>query len=171
MQRNYKQALKHVLYYEGGYTDHPDDPGGATNLGITIANLADWRKRPVTKAEVRALTLEEAEAIYKAQYWDAVFADQLDDGVDIMMFDCAVNQGVSRAVRILQDSIGVKSDGQFGPVTMAALKKHSSSEVIDEFAARRMCHYASLQKLFKVFGLGWSRRLMSTHELAVLARL
>lgn len=171
MQRNYNDALDHVLRYEGGYTDHPSDPGGATKYGITIGNLASWRKHQVTKDDVKALELEEAKAIYKTRYWDAIFGDQLEDGLDIAVFDCAVNQGVGRSVRLLQDVVGVKQDGVFGPITMEALKRHMTSDVLEEFMARRMVHYGSLKKLFPIFGLGWSRRLMATFDIAIRARL
>lgn len=70
MKDTFPRALALVLAQEGGYADHPYDPGGATNFGITIATLRDWRGRPVSKADVRALGRDEVAAIYRARYWN-----------------------------------------------------------------------------------------------------
>lgn len=167
MKESYERALRHVLIYEGKYSDHPSDPGGATNLGITIAVLAAWRGRAVTKADVRALTLDEAAAIYKARYWDNARCDDLPAGLDLAAFDCAVNQGVGRAARLLQQAAGATVDGVLGPKTLSAVRAGDARLILLEFMARRMQGYGSLQKLFRVFGLGWSRRLMATNALAL----
>lgn len=166
MHHNFQHALAHVLLFEGGYSDHPSDPGGATNLGITKAVLERFRGRGVTKQEVRALTKEEAAEIYRRYYWLAAACDQLPDGVDLAVFDCAVNQGVGRATRFLQQSANVAVDGAIGPRTLAAVKAAEPEALLTEFMARRMNAYGLLTKLFKVFGLGWSRRLVATHGAA-----
>ncbi len=167
MQGNFDRCVHFVLPFEGGYSDHPSDPGGATNLGITRAVLEDWRGRTVTKADVKALTLEEASDIYRARYWDRIRGDELPSGVDLIVFDCAVNQGVPRAIRLLQQALNVEADGHIGPKTMSALRSVNIDALIDEFAARRMAAYANLVTLFRVFGLGWSRRLMAIHNTAI----
>lgn len=167
MQTSFDFALAHVLTFEGGYVDHPSDPGGATNLGITKAVLERFRGRAVTKQEVRALTRDEAAEIYRRSYWLAAACDQLPEGVDLAVFDCAVNQGVGRATRFLQQAAGVTADGAIGARTIAAVKDATPDELLVEFMARRMHGYGLLQKLFKVFGLGWSRRLMATHAAAL----
>ncbi len=167
MEANFSVALAHVLEFEGGYSDHPSDPGGATNRGVTMAVLAEWRGRPVTKAEVRALTAEEAADIYRARYWLATVCDALPDGLDLAVFDCAVNQGVGRAARLLQAAAKVTVDGKIGPKTLAAVAKADPQMLLTEFMARRMNAYGQLRQLFKVFGLGWSRRLMATHAVAL----
>lgn len=154
-------ALAHVLAHEGGYVDHPDDPGGATNFGITLATLQSWRERSVTKAEVRALTQAEAGEIYKARYWDSCRCDELPGPVAFIVFDAAVNHGVSRAVRILQEAVGVTADGRIGPATLAAAGRADPRGLVSEIAARRMLLYGNLAH-FRTFGLGWSRRLMGT---------
>lgn len=166
--RNFEPSLKVVLFFEGGYSDHPSDPGGATNLGVTKAVLEAWRGRPVTKAEVRALTLAEASQIYRKQYWDAVRCDVLPSGLDLAVFDCAVNQGVGRASRFLQTAAKVTADGKVGPRTLAAVAAADPRALLMEFMALRMNSYGSLQQLFRVFGLGWSRRLMGVTEAALL---
>lgn len=166
MKHNFSQALAHVLKYEGGYSDHPSDPGGATNLGITRAVLGEWLGREASKAEVRALRPETAAAIYRARYWDAARCDELPDGMDLAVFDCAVNQGVGRAARFLQQAAGVTADGKIGPRTLAAVASADAGELLREFMARRMNAYGLLATLFRTFGLGWSRRLMATLTLA-----
>jgi lysozyme family protein len=164
MRANWERSLALIFRHEGGYSDHPSDPGGATNLGITRAVLAEWRGRPVTKAEVKALTKAEAAKIYEAKYWVPAACDRLPTGLDLAVFDCAVNQGLGRAVKLLQTAARVKVDGKIGPITLDAVKP----ELLGEFMALRMTAYGILNELFPVFGLGWSRRLMLTMQNAVI---
>ena len=167
MQKNFEAALKHVLAFEGGYCDHPRDPGGATNLGITIRVLERYRGRPVTKEEVRALTKKEAKAIYRKFYWEPCRCAQLPTGLDFAVFDCAVNQGVARATRFLQQAARVAVDGQIGSITLGAVQAADREALLAEFISLRMQSYGLLQQLFRVFGLGWSRRLTATHAAAL----
>lgn len=163
MSDAFAAALEHVLSHEGGYVDHPRDPGGATNFGITLATLSRFRGRPVTKAEVRALTLDEAKQIYRRNYWDACRCGDLPPQLAFMVFDCAVNQGPARAITFLQAAVGTTQDGVMGPKTKAAAwaTVPKGNAAICEYAAQRMKHYGSLST-FSTFGLGWSRRLMTT---------
>ncbi len=156
---SFERALKFVLSQEGGYSDNAKDPGGATNLGITQATLSKWRGHKVARNEVQTLGVKEASTIYRRNYWQACKCDQLPPALAFLMFDAAVNQGVSRAIKILQKSIDTKVDGIIGPQTLDAVKKRDPKRLIIEFAARRMRHYGVLS-IFSVFGLGWSRRLM-----------
>ena len=167
MNANFRRALAHVLAFEGGYVDHPLDPGGATNLGITRRTLARFRGRPVTKAEVRALDKREAAEIYHRFYWETCRCPVLPVGLDLAMFDCGVNQGVGRAARILQRAVRVRADGKIGPRTLAAVRLRKPETLLQEFMARRMWRYGLLARLFPTFGLGWSRRLMATHTEAL----
>lgn len=168
MKENFAAALKHVLKFEGGYSNHPLDPGGATNLGITQKTLARFRGRAVTKADVRALTQSEAAAIYRRYYWDAVSCDLMPNGIDVAVFDCAVNQGQARAKKLLQQAAKVATDGVLGPKTLGAVKVAKPDALLVEFMALRMRHYGLLHRLFPTFGLGWSRRLMATVAAAFL---
>ncbi len=161
----FERALKFVLSQEGGYSDNAKDPGGATNLGITLATLSKWRGRKVTRDEVRALSLKQASAIYRRTYWQACKCDQLPPALAFLMFDAAVNQGVSRAIKILQKSIDTTVDGIIGAKTLKAVGKRQPRRLVIEFAARRMRHYGLLS-IFSIFGLGWSRRLMEALYLA-----
>jgi len=167
MNASFPRALAFVLQYEGGYSDHPLDPGGATNLGITQAELIRVRGHDVSKDDVRALTKGEAAKIYEDSYWDAAQCDALPAGVDLAVFDCAVNQGLGRAKRFLQQAAEVAADGKLGPVTLAAVAKAEAEPLLIEFMARRMESYGGLARLFPTFGLGWSRRLMAAHAAAL----
>jgi len=163
---NFDRALTAVLKHEGGYVDHPKDPGGATNLGITIRTLGAWRKRPVTKLDVRQLTPAEASAIYRTQYWAAIRGDDLPAGLDYAMFDYAVNSGAGKAIRDLQGILGVQRDGQIGAITLQAIAKRNTRELVIALMARRL---AFLQRLttWPAFGQGWSRRVRDVRALSL----
>jgi lysozyme family protein len=167
---SFNEALRAVLRHEGGYVDHPRDPGGATNLGITQGTLAAWKGRPVTKAEVRALTVDEAGLIYRARYWDPIKGDKLPAGLDLALFDFAVNSGVSRAVRTLQSIVGARVDGDLGLITLQAINGRSASALIRKLQAARL---AFLRRLgtWSTFGRGWARRVreVEADALAVAA--
>jgi lysozyme family protein len=119
-RKNFAACMAEIFAHEGGYVDHPKDPGGATNMGIMIGTLRDWRGGPVTKEDVRSLTKREAETIYRARYWNWVRGDDLRTGVDLVALDPAVNSGVRRGVQWLQRAVGVAADGKMGPLTLKA---------------------------------------------------
>lgn len=158
-------CLDEVLRHEGGYADHPDDPGGATNMGITHRTLARWRRVSpwwrLDKAEVRALGRSEAARIYRASYWDRMRAGELPAGLDLAVFDYAVNSGPDRATRALQAELGVAADGQFGPLTaqaVATCRGHRLGALIDAYCDRRLAYLRRLST-FPAFGRGWTRRV------------
>lgn len=163
---NFAACLAHILASEGGYVDHPKDPGGATNMGITHTTLAEWRGRPVTKADVRALTKAEAAAIYKARYWDTVRGDDLPAGLDLVAFDAAVNSGVYRGARWLQSALGVVADGKIGPRSIAAASAADRSTAIRRAVQARKNFLLSLST-WATFGRGWSSRLTSVEASAI----
>lgn len=159
-------ALTCVLAEEGGYSDHPDDPGGATMMGITQATLAAWRGMPVTGADVRALARNEAAAIYRARYWNAVRGDDLPAGLDLAVFDFAVNSGASRAIRALQRALGVAVDGLIGPETLAAARARPAPETVRTLCAGRLAFLERLST-FAIFGRGWTRRVREIEAAAL----
>ena len=163
MKENWDEALKHILKYEGGYVNHPSDPGGMTNLGVTKRVWEEWTGKPATEADMRALTPEMVGPLYKTRYWDAVRADDLPAGVDLCVFDCAVNAGVGRASKFLQQAVGVTADGQIGPKTVEATTAKPADEVVAKFCDLREAHYKSLPT-FATFGKGWMRRLASVES-------
>ena len=161
---SFEDAVEVVFEHEGGSVDHPEDPGGATNFGITLATLERWRGEPVTKAGIADLSRDEAAEIYRALYWTACRCDEMPPGIAIAVFDSAVNLGVRRSIRLLQRALRVGVDGVLGPVTFGALSRISIPDLIDEYLARRAVHYASLNATFH---LGWYRRLMNVHRRAL----
>jgi len=166
-QRNYRACLDHVLKWEGGYVDHPRDPGGATNHGITRATLAQHLGRPVTKAEVKALTVETAGEIYRPRYWDKVRGGDLADGFDLVAFDGGVNSGPRRGVRWLQKGLGVTADGVMGPQTQAAANGAGDRVVVIQRACAARMGFLRGLKTWSSFGRGWARRVADTEATAV----
>lgn len=163
---NWTQSLAKVLESEGGFVNHPRDPGGATKYGITKATYENWLGRRVTLDQMKALTVVQVAPIYKANYWDKVRADELPDGIDLLMFDFAVNAGVSRAVRIAQKVVGVKADGVIGPVTLGAIRDTDPLTFIQEYTDRKLSFYRRL-KTYDVFGRGWETRSEKTQIAAL----
>jgi lysozyme family protein len=162
---NWDACLAFVLASEGGYVDDPQDPGGATNLGITLSELSQWRHTAVTKADVQALGKDEAAAIYRANYWNATRCSDLPSGVDLMVFDAAVNMGCGRSAEFLQSAVGAVADGSIGPATLAAVGKMAVAALIPALASAREAYYQSLST-FNHFGAGWTARVQKVTALA-----
>lgn len=160
---SFDSALQFVLGFEGGFSDHPRDPGGRTNLGITQRTLDAARKAHPgwnLPADVAALRKPQAASIYREEYWDAVKGDFLPPGVALIVFDAAVNQGPARAKRWLQEAAGVVVDGVIGPKTLEAVDEASSLALIREIGALRALGYDKTGNM-ATFGKGWMRRLMA----------
>lgn len=174
---NFSACLDIVLRHEGGYVDHPRDPGGATNLGITRKTLAEWRGVSpwwqLAKDEVKGLGVEEAKAIYRARYWDRIAGDELPKGLDLAVFDFAVNSGPVRAVATLQAVLKVRRDGIAGPITLGAAKalaaEGGTKELIRAICDQRLGFLRALST-FAVFGTGWTRRVADTRTQALAMR-
>lgn len=158
MKENFERAFKAVLKHEGGYVNHPLDPGGMTNLGVTRAAWQSWTGRKVTEAEMRDLTPEDVSLFYRKRYWDAIRGDELPTGVDYVVFDAAVNSGPPRATRWAQAVAGVEQDGSFGPKTIAAIRSMDRQKFIEDYCARRLGFMQRLP-IWKVFGKGWRNRV------------
>lgn len=155
MKENYAKCLAQVLKYEGGFSDHPQDPGGATMRGVTQAVYDAWRKKnnqPIQS--VRYINDTEIGAIYRQEYWDRISGDDLPSGIDFAVFDYAVNSGVSRAAKTLQAVVGVTQDGQIGPQTIQAAKTYVAMTVTN----KRLAFMQSLS-IWSTFGKGWAARI------------
>lgn len=164
MRDNFTGALAAVLVHEGGFTNHPRDPGGATMKGVTQRVYDDFRvNRGLAPRSVKHLQQAELEEIYRKNYWDAVRCDDLPAGVDYCVFDLAVNSGTNRAARFLQRAVGVLEDGKIGPVTIAAAKALQPKLLVDGICDERICFLKSLGT-FSVFGKGWSRRVSDVRD-------
>lgn len=170
MHCNFNFALTELLKHEGGYVNHPSDPGGRTNLGVTQKVYEQWVGYPVSEKIMRGLTPDHVRALYKVKYWDRVKGDELPAGLDLCVFDFGVNAGPSRAKRYLQMLVGAKPDGIIGPNTMQALKDKASAvgakELIRGYSDLRHQYYRKLRH-FKTFGRGWTRRVNEVEETAL----
>lgn len=165
-QENWQECLETILHHEGGYVNHPKDPGGETNLGVTKRVYEEFGG---TK-DMRDLTVEDVEPIYKKNYWDRIKADELPSGLDLAVFDWAVNSGTGRAAKKLQSMIGTVADGGIGPNTLRTLNdyidEHGLEATIENYAEVRQDFYESLST-FETFGRGWTRRNEETKEKAI----
>jgi lysozyme family protein len=158
MNSNWQKSFELMLKSEGGFVNHPSDPGGMTNLGVTKATWENWIGRESDEAEMRSLTPEKVEPLYKKKFFDAVRGDELPVGLDYLLFDFAVNAGAGRAIKTLQSAVGVTPDGGFGPLTMAAVQAIEPQELIERFSQAKEDFYRSLNT-FNVFGKGWLNRV------------
>ncbi|WP_210239810.1 glycoside hydrolase family 108 protein [Mesorhizobium sp. B4-1-1] len=167
MDRNFARALSLVLSSEGGWSDNPADPGGATMKGVTLANFRRYVKADATKADLRKISDDQVATVYRRFYWDAVVGAGLPAGVDYAVFDFAVNSGPGRAAKYLQAVLGVAQDGRIGPATLAAARGKPAGVVIDALCDARL---AFLERLptWPSFGRGWSARVASVRRQALL---
>ncbi len=161
----FERCLNETLHHEGGWADHPKDPGGATMKGVTLAVFREFKGRPATKAELRAISDADLKAVYKAGYWDKARCGDLPPGVDLMVFDLAVNSGPGRAVKFLQSAVNAEPDGVFGPATLANVRALPPAEIVLRLRNRRERFFRSLAN-FDTFGRGWLRRLADVSNLA-----
>lgn len=143
-------AFAVVVGEEGGYCNNPADPGGETKFGIS--------RRAHPEVNIAALTLDQAKAIYRANYWLHIRGDDLPPPLALLVFDSATNNGPTQAAKWLQLAVGVTQDGVIGPATLAAVAKHKVADVMAEFHARRILFQMTLPTV-ATFGLGWARRL------------
>jgi lysozyme family protein len=161
MKENFDKCLKMLLSHEGGFVNHPDDPGGITNLGVTKKVYDEWIGRESTEQEMRDLTPEDVGPIYKKNYWDRIKGDLLPSGVDWCAFDWAVNSGKSRPSKAIQRAVGATQDGAIGPATIGLIMEKDPEEIINYVYGVRQDFYKGL-KTFETFGRGWTRRNKET---------
>lgn len=158
MNDNFDECLALVLAHEGGFVDHPKDPGGATNFGVTKRAWEDFTGAPATVEHIRDLTPELVRPIYRKRYWAAAHCEDLQSGLNYCVFDCAVNSGPVRAVKLLQQALGVTSDGVIGKQTMAAIQAVPAPGLIFDMCEERLKFLRGLTT-FETFGKGWTRRV------------
>lgn len=145
---NFDIAFDRLIGHEGGYVNNPADPGGETKFGIS--------KAAYPTVNIARLTVDDAKAIYKRDYWDKL--GDAHPAVKFQVFDFAVNAGIGTAIRKLQSSIGVADDGRWGPVSAAKLASMDINDVMMNFASERLMYYTALTTWDK-FGKGWTRRV------------
>lgn len=154
----YAESIRRLLLSEGGYVNHPSDPGGPTNFGITLGDYRRYVKADANADDVRAMKVEEAKAIYRAKYWNVMCGDDLPAGVDYCVFDYAVNSGTGRAPKVLQRVLGIRVTGRMDEATLAAARERDARTLIQAICDERVRFLQSL-KTWAVFGKGWSKRV------------
>ncbi|MCH7305448.1 hypothetical protein MMP74_13855 [Acinetobacter sp. NIPH 1869] len=154
MAKTFQDALKRVLQHEGGYVNHPSDPGGETNYGITKATAQNYGY----KGSMKNIPMDMVERIYKNQFWDALSCDSFPYSFAFQYFDAGVNHGLVNARKILQRALGVKDDGIIGTITLNEIRKQPQFALINLFNAERIQFYTRI-KTFNAFGKGWMSRV------------
>ncbi len=151
------RCIDYILAEEGGYVNHPNDPGGETKFGIS--------KRAYPNLDIKALTLINAVDIYQRDYWTPIHGDDLPPGLDLLLLDTAVNMGPVTAIKLLQRALNLTEDGVMGKVTITAAQ-NARSDLLTDFCAERALRY-EFNKNEATFGRGWYRRLFNTYRLAL----
>ena len=164
---NFDHCVAVTLAYEGGFSDNPADPGGATNFGITERTLEAFLGHPVTADDVRGMSSGTAIEIYRANYWNQMRCSDLPAGVDLMVFDFGVNSGPATAIKALQELVGVTPDGAIGRLTLGAVAGASAATLVSGLAEARMAYLRRLAS-FADFGHGWTRRVTDVQQRAHL---
>jgi lysozyme family protein len=159
MKQNLDDALARLLAHEGGYTNHPSDPGGPTNFGITIHDYRKYIQTTATAADVRAMSLDDAKRIYRIRYWDAQRCDDLPSGVDYAIFDYGVNSGIGRSGKVLRRLVGMADNTHAVNVAVIeAVRKRDPVKLVNAICDERLAFLKRL-KTWPVFGKGWGRRV------------
>jgi lysozyme family protein len=166
MNQNFDKCFAWLMDHEGGYCDDAHDPGGMTCWGVTHYAWASWVGRNPTEDEMRGLTQDEVEPLYKARYWDKLQGDLLPSGVDYVLFDFSVNSGVTRAVKAIQRIVDTSVDGWLGPLTLAAIQAYDPRGLVEAVSEARQEFLAAIPT-YRWFGKGWSRRVQEVRERAL----
>ena len=159
------EIIDGIIAREGGYVDHPNDRGAATNFGITLKTLRNWRRDPaLTAADVQALSKEEARRIYRTEYIERPGFDRIaNDHLRAHLIDFGVNSGPRTAALALQKILDVSQDGDIGPVTLAALRRMGAMKCSNLLMAARIMHYAKIVRgdpSQSAFIVGWLDRAL-----------
>lgn len=166
MRYNFDKSLKFVLKHEGGYVDHPKDPGGATNKGVTLYTFKRYINKNATKQDLKNITDNQISYIYKRHYWDACKCDDLPSGIDYAVFDFAVNSGPRRSIQFSQRVLGVEPDGAVGPITLTAFNSVNVEQFIKKLCDNRLAWLRRLST-WKYFGKGWTNRVRDVEKHAL----
>jgi lysozyme family protein len=166
MEDNFGKCLEIILKHEGGYVNHPKDPGGITNLGITKRVYESWVEREVSKQEMKDLTPEIVTPIYKKKYWDRCHCDTLSAGLDLSVFDWAVNSGSGKPAKAVQKFVGATQDGVIGKKTLSLIANYNAKDIVDYLYDVRQKYYES-RTTFEYFGNGWTKRNKHTYEVSL----
>jgi len=166
MQFTYEQAITQVLKDEGGYTNESTDPGGPTNWGITIHDARTYWKSNATSQDVKTMPRSVAEDIYIKHYAGPINYDSLPAGVDYTIFDYAINSGISKSIKTVQELIGVPIDGTMGPITLAKINSSDPISLIHAIYIERLKFLKTLHT-WSTYGHGWTNRCNNGLSLAL----
>jgi lysozyme family protein len=166
MKENFEKSLQMLLKHEGGWVNHPRDPGGETNHGVTRSVWEKWIGEQIEPGGMKSVTQEDVAPLYRHEYWRRLKCDDLKSGLDFFCFDWGVNSGVSRSAKALQGVIGAEQDGGIGPKTLALLADQDTKYVLEKMHDKRQGFYEGLST-FDTFGKGWTRRNKETLEEAL----
>lgn len=166
MRDNFDKALQYVLIHEGGFSDHPKDPGGATMKGVTLETFQRHFGRDKTVNDLRNITQEQLARVYRSGYWDKCRCDELPVGVDYTIFDVAVNSGPGRAAKLLQSAVGATPDGAIGLSTLGKVDTQEPPLIINSVCDQRLAFLQGL-KTFPTFGTGWTKRVAAVRQQAL----
>ena len=171
MRHNLPKIMEHVFLWEGGYVDHKDDPGGATNMGITIHTMKALaldldKDGDVDKTDVMLITKALATDIYKVRYWNAVDGDDMPNGIDGFLMDSGVNSGPRAGVRWLQRAAGITPDGILGPQTRRAADTDDPKGLVSACIEERLKSVRQFRN-YNTFGVGWERRINSLEKMCL----
>ncbi|MDQ2066733.1 glycosyl hydrolase 108 family protein [Xinfangfangia sp. CPCC 101601] len=165
MRSNFEKSFELVVGHEGGFTNDRRDRGNWTTGKIGVGELKGTKfgisAMSYPHLDIKNITLDQAKAIYAKDFWGKAGCDQLAIGLDYIVFDAAVNHGVSRAVKLLQAAAGAGQDGILGPKTLAAVAKKDLTKLVKEFSVQRLMFWANIST-FETYGLGWFRRGVDT---------
>jgi lysozyme family protein len=163
----YDEALRRLLAHEGGYTNHPSDPGGPTKFGITIHDYRKYIKPNATAADVRAMMVDQAKAIYRAKYWNAQRCDELPAGVDYSVFDYGVNSGIGRSGKVLRRIVGLPdSTHVVTDEVLRAVARRDPKALVGAINDERLAFLKRL-KTWPVFGKGWELRVAEVRAVSL----
>jgi len=165
----FDEAFERLIGHEAGYSDDSRDPGNWTGGRIGVGGLKGTKfgiaANTYPDLDIKSLTLDQAKAIYYRDWWLKIGADELDPAIVFQVWDFAVNAGMGTAKRALQRAVGVADDGKVGPLTLAAVKAMSVTDVLLRFNAQRLRFYTSLSS-WPTYGKGWARRVAGNLDYA-----
>ena len=160
-------CLAFVLSQEGAFSNNPSDPGGATFRGITLSTYREFAGNAhLSVADLRVISDAEISAIYRKNYYTTCRCESLPSGVDLVVFDAAVNMGVKRSIELLQKTLNVSVDGQIGDQTLAAVRRIPAPQLINKLIDAQMTYYKQCAE-YDVFGVGWETRAERRRQAAL----
>lgn len=167
MRQNFNASLARLLEHEGGYTNHPSDPGGPTNFGITIHDYRKYIDANGTASDVKSMSVEQAKTIYRQKYWDAQKCDELPSGVDYAVFDYGVNSGIGRSGKVLRRLLDLPDNTHVvTAAVVAAANGADASALVNKICDERLAFLRRL-KTWPTFGKGWGRRVSEVRKTAL----